>query len=246
MAKTRATQLFSQFLAPLISFQFLNFRASLRPQSRSDVSFFSLLSVSLVCLQVRKNYRRIALLVHPDKNRHEKAEDAFKVLDSVLSWVCGDRFASIEGPLGSIRLSPRRFTPEALSQRGSASFTLHTPPCMLPAPATASDIINQASGLRGQKSDSRNPRQSIWQCTSNQAIKQATGHRLRISQSGILQTGGTHHAPYTIRHASNFMQQQPNLHPWLAMPSVLSLQPSFTIPIIATVAPRRKTTHAPS
>lgn len=43
---------------------------------------FSILGVSPNCSQeqIRKHYKKIAVLVHPDKNKQAGAEEAFKVL----------------------------------------------------------------------------------------------------------------------------------------------------------------------
>jgi curved DNA-binding protein CbpA len=44
--------------------------------------FHSILGVSPDCSQeqIRKHYKKIAVLVHPDKNKQPGAEEAFKVL----------------------------------------------------------------------------------------------------------------------------------------------------------------------
>lgn len=65
---------------------------------------FSILGVSPNCSQeqIRKHYKKIAVLVHPDKNKQAGAEEAFKVLQRsfeligepvriaqhLLSWAC--------------------------------------------------------------------------------------------------------------------------------------------------------------
>lgn len=44
--------------------------------------FFSILGVSPDCPQeqIKKHYKKIAVLVHPDKNKQPGAEEAFKIL----------------------------------------------------------------------------------------------------------------------------------------------------------------------
>jgi DnaJ homolog subfamily C member 14 len=53
----------------------------LSPDSHKSSSF-SILGVSPDCSQeqIRKHYKKIAVLVHPDKNKQPGAEEAFKVL----------------------------------------------------------------------------------------------------------------------------------------------------------------------
>ena len=50
--------------------------------ANDDYYFFSILGVSPNCSQeqIRKHYKKIAVLVHPDKNKQAGAEEAFKVL----------------------------------------------------------------------------------------------------------------------------------------------------------------------
>lgn len=51
--------------------------------------FHSILGVSADCSQeqIRKHYKKIAVLVHPDKNKQPGAEEAFKILQRAFELI---------------------------------------------------------------------------------------------------------------------------------------------------------------
>lgn len=53
------------------------------------IFFFSILGVPSNCPQeqIRKHYKKIAVLVHPDKNKQPGAEEAFKVLQRAFELI---------------------------------------------------------------------------------------------------------------------------------------------------------------
>lgn len=52
-------------------------------------SIFSILGVQSDCSQeqIRKHYKKIAVLVHPDKNKQPGAEEAFKILQRAFELI---------------------------------------------------------------------------------------------------------------------------------------------------------------
>lgn len=50
---------------------------------------FSILGVQSDCSQeqIRKHYKKIAVLVHPDKNKQPGAEEAFKILQRAFELI---------------------------------------------------------------------------------------------------------------------------------------------------------------
>lgn len=53
------------------------------------MAFRSILGVSSDCSQeqIRKHYKKIAVLVHPDKNKQPGAEEAFKILQRAFELI---------------------------------------------------------------------------------------------------------------------------------------------------------------
>lgn len=51
--------------------------------------YFSILGVQSDCSQeqIRKHYKKIAVLVHPDKNKQPGAEEAFKILQRAFELI---------------------------------------------------------------------------------------------------------------------------------------------------------------
>lgn len=56
---------------------------------RIEISIFSILGVQSDCSQeqIRKHYKKIAVLVHPDKNKQPGAEEAFKILQRAFELI---------------------------------------------------------------------------------------------------------------------------------------------------------------
>lgn len=53
------------------------------------ISYCSILGVTSDCSQelIRKHYKKIAVLVHPDKNKQPGAEEAFKILQRAFELI---------------------------------------------------------------------------------------------------------------------------------------------------------------
>ncbi|KAK4212250.1 hypothetical protein QBC37DRAFT_196195 [Rhypophila decipiens] len=66
--------------------------AVLRIRKCSPTSFYEILEVSKTCTdaEIKKAYRKQSLLTHPDKNGHEHADEAFKMVARAFS-VLGDK-----------------------------------------------------------------------------------------------------------------------------------------------------------
>lgn len=58
----------------------------------SPTAFYEILEVQRTCsdAEIKKAYRRLSLLTHPDKNGHEHADEAFKMVARAFS-VLGDK-----------------------------------------------------------------------------------------------------------------------------------------------------------
>lgn len=54
-----------------------------------SILFCSILGVQSDCSQeqIRKHYKKIAVLVHPDKNKQPGAEEAFKILQRAFELI---------------------------------------------------------------------------------------------------------------------------------------------------------------
>ena len=66
--------------------------AVLRIRKCSPTAFYEILEISKTCTdaEVKKAYRKQSLLTHPDKNGHEHADEAFKMVAGAFS-VLGDK-----------------------------------------------------------------------------------------------------------------------------------------------------------
>lgn len=66
--------------------------AVLRIRRCSPTAFYEILELQRTCsdAEVKKAYRRLSLLTHPDKNGHEHADEAFKMVARAFS-VLGDK-----------------------------------------------------------------------------------------------------------------------------------------------------------
>ncbi|KAK4182917.1 DnaJ domain-containing protein, partial [Podospora australis] len=58
----------------------------------APLEYYSILGVSKTSSEseIKKAYRKLSLLVHPDKNKHEQAEEAFKMVAEAYG-VLGDQ-----------------------------------------------------------------------------------------------------------------------------------------------------------
>jgi DnaJ family protein B protein 12 len=66
--------------------------AVLRIRRCSPTAFYEILELQKTCsdAEIKKAYRRLSLLTHPDKNGHEHADEAFKMVSRAFS-VLGDK-----------------------------------------------------------------------------------------------------------------------------------------------------------
>lgn len=66
--------------------------AVLRIRKCQPTAFYEILELSKTCTdaEVKKAYRKLSLLTHPDKNGHEHADEAFKMVARAFS-VLGDK-----------------------------------------------------------------------------------------------------------------------------------------------------------
>lgn len=66
--------------------------AVLRIRRCSPTAFYEILELATSCTdaEVKKAYRKLSLLTHPDKNGHENADEAFKMVARAFS-VLGDK-----------------------------------------------------------------------------------------------------------------------------------------------------------
>ncbi|KAK0704884.1 DnaJ domain-containing protein [Lasiosphaeris hirsuta] len=67
-------------------------RAVLRIRSCKSTAFYEILEIQKTCTdaEVKKAYRKQSLLTHPDKNGHEHADEAFKMVSRAFS-ILGDK-----------------------------------------------------------------------------------------------------------------------------------------------------------
>lgn len=72
---------------------------------------FSILGVQADCSQeqIRKHYKKIAVLVHPDKNKQPGAEEAFKILQRAFELI-GEPVSLSHGATGKMYPSDTSLT----------------------------------------------------------------------------------------------------------------------------------------